>query len=369
MYNELKKRNLPPLKSREEMMEILQREEYGYLPNVEYKLDVSDPIVIDSRYASAGRFGFQNGTVQSSIVDLSVTTEYGSHTFKVYRLLHRDGKKRPVVLLNNFHPGNASHYFPIEELSEYEVDYLVFNYKEISSDDGDFSTGLAPILLPNGQDTDTACGKIMIWAWGAMRVLDYALTLPGTDPENIAILGHSRLGKTALVTGMMDERFKYAFSNCSGCSGAALSRGGSGLVDPEAPIASGRGENIRDITDRFPYWFCKNYQKYRENMYPDDFDQHYLLATIAPRFVAVASNSGDNWADPKSEQLCCHAASQMWEEKGLSGLVDSNDFAKPGEAFLKGRLSYFMVDFVHFLSRHNWHRYLEFIEKHKDEKI
>lgn len=55
MYNELKKRNLPPLKSREEMMEILQREEYGYLPNVEYKLDVSDPIVIESRYASAGR--------------------------------------------------------------------------------------------------------------------------------------------------------------------------------------------------------------------------------------------------------------------------------------------------------------------------
>ena len=37
-----------------------------------------------------------------------------------------------------------------------------------------------------------------------MRVMDYALTLPGTDADNVAILGHSRLGKTALVTAMMD---------------------------------------------------------------------------------------------------------------------------------------------------------------------
>ena len=367
--SELKKRNLPPLKSREEMIEILQREEYGYLPDVEYKMEVSDPLVIDGRFASAGRSGFGNGTVSLSFVTLTITTEYGSHSFKVYRLLHKDCKKRPVVLLNNFHPANASFYFPVEELSEREVDYLVFVNKEMCTDDNDFSNGLASVLLPNGQDTDTTCGKLMIWAWGAMRVMDYALTLPGTDPENVAILGHSRLGKTALVTAMMDERFKYAFSNNSGCSGAALSRGGTGAINPDAPIDSGRGENICDITDRFSYWFCKNYLKYRENMYPDDFDQHYLISTIAPRFVVVASNSGDNWADQKSEQLGCHAASEMWENKGLLGLVDCNEFAKPGEAFLKGRLGYFMVDFVHFLSRHNWHRYLEFIELHKGENI
>lgn len=367
--SELLKRNLPSLKSREEMMEILQREEYGYLPKVEFELTASLSQIIEQRYASDAECRAPIGRVASSIVELTVTTQYGSHTFPVYRLLHTDGKKRPMVLLNNFHPGNASHYFPIEELSEYDVDYLVFNYKSLTSDDGDFSNGLAQILLPNGQEDDTTCGKIMIWAWGAMRVLDYALTLPCTDPDNVAILGHSRLGKAALVTAMMDTRFKYAFSNNSGCSGAALAHGSTGLTATGDTMDKGRGENIVDITNRFPYWFCKNYLKYREKMYADDFDQHFLIASIAPRFVAVASNSGDDWADQKSEQLACHAASEMWEKQGLGGLVDCNAFVNPKEAFLRGRIGYFMVDFLHFLSRHSWHRYLEFIEIHKDEKV
>lgn len=366
---ELKSRNLPPLKSREEMVEILQREEYGYLPDVEYKLEASEPLVIERRYASGISCTRPFGRVWSSFVDLTVTTEFGSHTFKVYRLLHNDGKKRPLILLNNIHPGNASPYFPIEELSEYEVDYLVFCYKDLASDDADFSNGLAPILLPNGQETGTTCGKIMIWAWGAMRVLDYALTLPGTDPENIAVLGHSRLGKTALVTAMMDKRFKYAFSNNSGCGGAALAHGSSGLTVKGDYFTPGRGENICDLTTSFPYWFCKNYLKYSEKMYADEFDQHYLIASIAPRYVVVGSNSADDWADQKSEQLACHAASPAWEELGLKGITECDHFLNHGEACLDGRIGYFMIDFFHFLSRHSWHRYLEFIELHKDEMV
>lgn len=364
IYEELKKRKLPPLKSREEMVEILQREEYGYMPKVEYKVEASEPEILDRRFASDSTCTHPIGRVFSSFVDLTVTTEFGSHTFKVFRLLHTDGKKRPVILLNNFHPGNASHYFPIEELSEYDVDYFVFNYRDLASDDADFSNGLAPILIPNGQEDDTTCGKIMIWAWGAMRVLDYALTLPGTDADNVAILGHSRLGKTALVTAMMDTRFKYAFSNNSGCAGAALAHGSTGVtMEVGTP---GKGENIREVT-RMPYWFCKNYLKYREKLYADEFDQHFLIASIAPRYVVVGSNSGDHWADQKSEQLACLAASPAWEEMGLKGVVGCDRFLNPGEAILDGRIGYFMVDFLHFLSRHCWHRYLEFIIKHKDD--
>ena len=163
---------------------------------------------------------------------MTVTIGDASHSFYIDRLLHTDGRPRPTVILNNFNRMGESRYFPIEELSETDFNFISVFYKEISSDDGDFSTGLAPMLLPNGQDTDTACGKIGIWAWANMRVMDYALTLPETDAKNVAIVGHSRLGKTSLYTGMMDERFRFVYSNAAGCAGDTLAHGNTGHDHP-----------------------------------------------------------------------------------------------------------------------------------------
>lgn len=362
LKKELEKRDLPKLPSREEMIEIIQREEFGYLPTPEkYTVTASAPTVIERRYNC--------GAVTHSFVDLTVEVGGGSHTFRVDRFLHVDGNKRPLVILNNIHPADTSPYFSKEELSEYDVDYLVFAYKDVTSDDGDFTTGLAPLLLPNGRDTDTACGKIGIWAWAAMRVLDYGLTLKGTDPDNVAIAGHSRLGKTAAFTAMMDERFKFAFSNAAGCAGDSLSRGSSGF-GREVPRDKKRGELIEDITESFPYWFSKNYLKYRKTNIPEGFDQHFLIGAIAPRFVMIGSCDFDAWADPKSQQLCALAASEAWEREGYSGLIGGEErYLGSGEGLIEGRVGYFKIHSLHMLSRHSWRFFLSFIEKHRYEKI
>lgn len=354
---ELKKRALPALRSREEMIEIMQSEVYGYLPSAAYTISASEPTKVEARFAC--------GNVTHTYVDLTIHLKNGEHTFRVDRLLHNDGKKRPLILLNNFHPMGSSHYFPIEELSESEADYLCVCYEDITSDNGDFTTGLAPLLLPHGQETDRTCGKIGIWAWAAMRVLDYGLTLPGTDPRNVGIAGHSRLGKTALFTAMLDTRFRFVFSNAAGCAGDTLAHGNSGLT--RTKWTSELGELICDITKNFPYWFCKNYRKYAERNISDTFDQHFLLASIAPRYVLVGSCDLDAWADPKSQQLCALAAGEAWENIGLSGLVGSERYLEPGEALTDGHVGYFLIHSLHFLSRHSWKRFLEFIEKHKDD--
>ena len=135
------------------MVDLLQREVYGYLPEAAYSLCAGEPKTVEKRYAC--------GMVVHSYIDLTVNLKNGSHTFRVDRLLHNDGKKRPLVLLNNFHPMGSSPYFPIEELSETETDFLVFCYTDITSDDGDFSTGLAHLLLRNGNAyVRSTCGKI-----------------------------------------------------------------------------------------------------------------------------------------------------------------------------------------------------------------
>ncbi len=355
LKTELVNRNLPPLRSREEMKEIMQREVYGFLPQVAYSIASDSPTRVEDRYAC--------GTVAHTYVNLTVRVGIGSHTFRVDRLLHKDGKKRPLVILNNFHPMNASPYFPIEEMSEYDADFLCVCYTDVTSDDGDFTTGLAPLLLPNGQERDDTCGKIGIWAWAAMRILDYGLTLSGTDAGNVAIAGHSRLGKTAAYAAMMDERFRFVLSNASGCAGDSLAHGCSGYG--RASFTTELGELISDILRNFPYWFCKNYGKYAKTELSDTFDQHYLLASIAPRFVMVGSCELDAWADPRSQQLCALAASEAWEEMGLDGLLGPDRYLDAGEGLIDGHVGYFILRSKHFLSRHGWKWFMRFIERHQ----
>lgn len=139
-----------------------------------------------------------------------------------------------------------------------------------------------------------------MWAWAAQRVLDYAQTLDELlDLDCAIVCGHSRLGKTALLAAATDKRFAFAYSNDSGCSGAAITR-------------EKQGENVKDICERFPYWFCENYKLYIDNEQNMPFDQHYLLASIAPRKVLVGSAAEDIWADPISEFLCCVAAGSVF---------------------------------------------------------
>lgn len=355
MKKELKKRCLPPLIKREEMAEILQREEYGYLPNVEFELKVSEPSSVYAEY--------QLGNVEHSFVTMEIKTEYGSHSFRIDRLLHLDGKKRPLIIFNNFHPIYASRYFPIEEMTENDVDVLSCVYEDITKDNGDFTDGLCPVILPNGQNSDTSAGKIMIWAWANMRLLDYGLTLEGTDSDNIAIAGHSRLGKTALVTAMLDTRFKFVYSNAAGCSGDALSKGNSG--HDGSLTGRNKGETISDIVRVFPHWFCKNYQKYAEKGYSNEFDQHYLIASIAPRYVLVGICSHDLWADPYSQQLCLLAGSNAWHSLGLSAF-DKETPLNAGEKELNMHTGCFVLNSRHYLSRHGWQNFVDFIKANRE---
>lgn len=359
MLNEmLEKRKLPPLRSRKEMVEILQREEYGYLPEVEWGIGTGEPELINNFISG--------GSVVMDKIPFTVTTPNGSHTFSLYRMMHNDQKKRPFFININFHDMDKGFYFPAEIIADNSgFDVLYFNYTDVTSDDGDFTTGVAPLLLPNGRQTNTDCGKLMMWAWTAMRVMDYAETLPNLDLNNAAVIGHSRLGKTALITSMLDTRFKFAFSNNAGCSGDSLSRGSRGYENPpEKWLPTTAGESISFMTEVFPFWFCKNYLKYKDTNCSDEFDQHYLLASIAPRYVYVASASMDMWADPESQQLCCLAASKAWEREGLKGFVHNDKFLEPGEALQDGHIGYHKRNGMHFLSYHDWVRYMEYMDKH-----
>ncbi|MBR3809032.1 MAG: hypothetical protein IKK46_01870 [Clostridia bacterium] len=339
LLQELKNRNLPELKSREEMIEILQSEIYGKkLPDpekVEF-IKEAEPMV--------PRFCANKASIYK--VTAKCTLNGKEFSFPFYEVLPNDNEKHPFFIHVNFRDDNPDRYQPTEEIIDNGFAVLTVCYTDVTSDDDDFTNGLAGVLFPDGKRQSDDSGKIAMWAWAASRLLDYAETLSHKlDLEKSVICGHSRLGKTALVAAMFDERFKFSYSNDSGCSGAALARGTT-------------GETVEDICDRFPFWFCENYKKYVNNEENMPFDQHYLIASIAPRYVLIGSAKEDAWAHPQSEQLACVAASPAFKNP----FDCENKFAEAGDEFFNGDLGYHMRNGTHYFSREDWQKLIKFAE-------
>ena len=262
----------------------------------------------------------------------------------------------PFFVLSNFYGELSNWYFPIEEIIDRGFGVIYAYYKDVTSDDGDFTNGISKAIYPMGSENraKNSSGKIQMWAWANSRMLDYALTNPRFDPNRAAVMGHSRLGKTALVTGMMDERFRYVISNNAGCAGDALTK-------------KKVGEHIEDITRVFPYWFCPAYREKYVTLDGDtgvmDFDQHMLMATIAPRVLMVGSAMEDLWADPESQKLCCFAADTAWKNLGVPGFIAPDAPPTVGEDDHEGNLCYHYRAGVHFLSRLDWCAYMNVMEQ------
>ena len=235
----------------------------------------------------------------------------------------------------------------IEEICDNNFAVISFCYEDVTSDDDNFNDGLARYFC--AEDNNDKVGKIAIWAFAASVVMDYIQTIDEIDKQNVAIVGLSRLGKTALLAGALDDRFSYVISNESGQSGAALSRGKS-------------GEKIKDIYNEFPYWFSKSYKKYIDNEDLQEFDQHFLLALIAPRKLYVASAEDDLWADPKSEFLSCVAVNPIYKLYNKEGIV-YDDYPQVNQKLHKGNIGYHMRSGSHSLIRYDWNSFIEYINK------
>lgn len=336
----LSDRHLPGLLSREAMLEILQREEYGFLPPAPEKLTFSQPQTHIHNFC-AGKAVCHRITASGLL--------YGRpFSFPFYATLPTDGKKHPFFVHINFRDDIPDRYEPTEELIDNGFAVLSFCYNDVTTDDGNFTDGLAGVIYPDGTRTPDAPGKIAMWAWASHRVMDYAQTLENVlDLQRSCVCGHSRLGKTALLAGATDPRFAFVYSNNSGCSGAAITRGKG-------------GEKLADITRVFPYWFCENYRQYREREADMPFEQHFLLASIAPRKVLVGSASEDAWADPISEQLACAAASPAFENP----FCGMEKLANIGDEFFGGDIGYHLRRGDHYFSREDWQKLIRFMQLH-----
>jgi len=261
-------------------------------------------------------------------------------------LVEGPGTPRPKPL-KEFNRGDQVDRWQVEWVISQGYGTATAWYEEIDPDfDDGFKNGVHA-LFPGleAKRDETTWGSVAAWAWGLRVGMDYLELEPWCDARFVALHGHSRLGKAALWAGAQDERFSVVISNNSGCGGAALSK-------------RCFGETVGRINSSFPHWFAGNYKQWngRESEMP--YDQHQLLALVAPRALLVGSAEEDKWADPDGELIAAQKASPAFELLGAKGLPE--DWKRENFAVSSGNPGYWQRPGKHDVTGDDWKRWTQF---------
>ncbi len=367
---------------REELLHCIAANEYGFRPDMPYTVS----------WEEENEETLPDGTGIRRIVNITVKTDLGSYSYPLYVVRPAKAEKAPTVLLicsqsrvvkpRQLPPGFSPDQIPemmkqmgiimdgpMDMGSPQALDMNVdldnghwpvpavisrgFAMAGFYATDAEpygacFPGGLAEIFGTKQERRADEWGILAVWAFAAQCAMDYLVQADHIDADHIAVAGHSRCGKAALWAGANDTRFFCTMPNNSGCSGAALTR-------------NKHGENLKSINLMMPCWFAPNYGKFVNDVDALPFDQHMLLAAVAPRALYVTGGSDDHWADPPGEHASAVLSSPVFELYGDAPLPP--EMPEPNGVVHAGRLGYHLRKGPHLLAEFDWMGLLDHMER------
>ena len=343
-------------KRRPEILELFKKHVYGRAP-VERPADLKFEAVCPDKEMMEGK-------ALRKCMKATFSGPGGNFSFDFTAFIPKSAKPVPAFLLicnrnkgtNHIDPEREerTEFWPAEEIVARGYAAIAYRNSDVDPDKFDgWSNGVHQIFQPDPSVRKAdSWGTLTAWAWGASRVMDWIESEPLLDAKHVAVVGHSRGGKTALWCGAQDERFALTISNNSGCGGAKLNR-----------MCLPRSEWIARINTNFPHWFCDNFNQYNDNEDALPIDQHMLVALIAPRLAYVASATLDDWAGQPGEFRSCELASPVWRilyrKHGLVGV-----WPQPDTPLHEGYIGYHLRSGGHNLMLYDWNCYMDFADKH-----
>ncbi len=245
--------------------------------------------------------------------------------------------------------GIAEAAWPLEMILKRGYGVATMYAGDVDPDYDDSFKNAIHALYPQLQNQGDNFSTMAAWAWGLSRAMDYFEIDKAIDSKKVIVYGTSRMGKAALWAGATDERFAMVISNESGAGGAKL-------------FHHVGGENTERICKVFPHWFDKNFCTYagKDTLLP--FDQHMLLALIAPRPLYVASAKGSELTDSYGEFLSAkyaHPVYKLFKKEGLP----VQEFPEVNHPVF-GTIGYHNRTGKHDILPYDWEQFLHFADMH-----
>jgi hypothetical protein len=340
---------------RPEILKLYETEVYGRVPSsapgVKFELVGTDLAALSNsavRKDIIGHFGNATDGPKLNLVLYLPGDAIGPVPVLLHLLFGNPPAASPAFT-NSTRPGEIG---PLGDILARGYGYACFRYTQVEGDSRTNNLSIVrKLALPDGQIGPAAdeWGTITAWAWAASKVLDYFETESAVDAKRVALIGHSRLGKTALWAGARDPRFALVFASCSGELGASLAR-------------RDYGETVDDVIANFPWWFAVNFKKYSARWNDLPVDSHLLIALNAPRPVFITSGTQDQWADPRGMFLAQVAAGPVYR---LLGKQDLGTTDMPLDTpLISGDLGFLYHTGGHSITAEDWKSFLEFADRH-----
>jgi len=296
------------------------------------------------------------------IGERSVTCAGGKVTINLHLSLPKGADAAhpvPVFVLGDHCVKAPYGGIPTNSITARGYAYVCYNFNDVAPDRyiGDPKRIDKAFAAYGGWDRPDGWAKVGAWAWGFSRVMDWIETRPELDAKRVAVVGHSRGGKTALWAAAQDKRIAMAVSNNSGTGGAHLNES----------VTPGSEQVYAFRVCKSWNFFCDNFLKFdgRETTMEHDADD--LLRLIAPRLVYVASASEDAGAGPQGEFEAARRAGELWEAYGLKGLSLSA-YPAPDTKDHSGHVGFHLRPGGHKLLPYDWERFMDFADLHLKEK-
>ncbi len=157
---------------------------------------------------------------------------------------------------------------------------------------------------------DNTAGAYAGWAWGVSRIIDGLVMTADQnqiDTKRLAVTGCSYAGKMALWAGAFDERIALTIPEESGGGGEASWRFMAGQPETEnLEEAQGTG------------WYSSRLLDFGNPEAPKlPFDQHSLVAMVAPRAILAIHNTGIARLGSQAGGASMKAAAKVYEALGV----------------------------------------------------
>jgi hypothetical protein len=159
-------------------------------------------------------------------------------------------------------------------------------------------------------------GEYAAWSWGVSRLIDgmeiashQAVNPLPIDMKHLAVTGCSFAGKMALYAGAFDERIALTIAQENGGGGAPSWRV-SHDIEPQG--------TVEDVDDTNYDWFSQQLQQFAgDNVYKLPFDQHELMAMVAPRALLETGNASQYWLSNGSNLVSAEATKRIYKTLGI----------------------------------------------------